>query len=566
MKKRAIEGDVLPRRDESLGVAVNGEPLKKNAGLGGGAFEGADKLGRELASWRPSMTPVDDSLSRDKPVLDGRANDVLRNNGNVVGAGRTQQNSIIGQEYRLNSQPMFEYLGLDETWAEEFQIEVEQTFSLYANSQMCWVDVSRMSTLTDLIRMALGCYFAGGEVAATANWMTRVDRPFKTAMQMISADRISNPNDTENTKYLRRGVRLGPDKDVLGVYVRRTHPNAVYEWEDKYVWEYWPLRKRWGRGNFLYLVNRQRPDQHRGVADMASVLKETRMAKKFHETALQNAIVQASYAAAIESELPPDMAFEMVGAQEGMDPRTASALNYLQAIAEYSRGGRNLEIDGVKIPYLFPGTKLSLMPASKGTAGIGEDLEASLHRYIAQGLGVSYEEFTGDYSKVNYSSFRAAANRTLQNAMALKRGVADWTANWFFRNWLEEAITENHLETTRHLTRRNPEYFYERMNAEALAHCTWIGASRGQVEELKETQAAILRINSGLSTYEIESARLGYDFRALFRQRAREEVMKKKYGLIFEAQPTKPGTLSSQRGAANDDQADEGEDDAAANA
>ena len=42
--------------------------------------------------------------------------------------------------------------------------------------------------------------------------------------------------------------------------------------------------------------------------------------------------------------------------------------------------------------------------------------------------------------------------------------------------------------------------------------------------------------------------------------------MKKKYGLIFEAQPTKPGTLSSQRGAANDDQADEGEDDAAANA
>jgi lambda family phage portal protein len=566
VRKKAIEGDVIPRRDESLGVAVNGGPLRKNAGVGGGAFEGADKLGRELMSWRPSTGMVDDSLSRDKPLLDARGADILRNNGQVVGAGRTQQNSIIGQEYRLNSQPMFEYLRLDEVWAEEFQIEVEQTFSLYAESQMNWIDVSRMSSFTDMIRMALGCFFAGGEVAATANWMTRTDRPFKTAMQMVNADRISNPNDTENTRSLRRGVRLGSEGDMLGVYLRRTHPNALFDWEDKFVWDYWPLRKRWGRGNFLYLVNRQKPDQHRGVADMASVLKETRMAKKFHETALQNAIVQASYAAAIESELPPDMAFESVGAMEGVDPRTAAALSYLGAIAEYSRGGRNLEIDGVKIPHLFPGTKLNLLPASSGTAGIGEALEASLHRFIAQGLGVSYEEYTGDYSKVNYSSFRAAANRTLQNAMALKRGVADWTANWFFRNWLEEAITENHLETTRHLTRKNPEFFYERMNAEALCRCTWIGASRGQVEELKETQAAILRINSGLSTYEIESARLGYDFRALFRQRAREESMKKKYGLVFEAQPTKPGTLSSQRGSAANDDAEDGEDDAAANA
>jgi len=528
------------RRSEGSGVTVNGASvLTKTAGLGGGAFEGADRLGRELASWNPRINSADQLLAREKGLLDGRALDLLRNNGPTIGAANTQKDSIVGEQFRLNANPSFRYLGLDEVWAEEFQLEVEEMFTLYAESDMKWIDVERRKTLTDMVRLSIGCFFAGGETVGTMNWMGG-RRPFRTAMQLIDANRVCNPNDLEDTKFLRRGVRLDKDGAEIGLYIRRAVANDSSRLGENYVWDYWPIRKKWGRLQTLHLMEATRAEQSRGVADLVAALKETRMGKRFHEVALANSIVQASFAAAIESELPPEMAFEMIGATEG-DQRTNASMSLLQAISEYSRGSRNMEIDGTKIPYLFPGTKLKLTPVGT-TGGMGDKLEESLNRYISATLGVSYEEYTHDYSKTNYSSLRAATNKTLRSVQTKKRVIADGTANAAYGNWLEEAIVEGHLETTKALTRKNPNWFYERMNREAISRASWIGATRGQVDELKETQAAIMRIASGLSTYEIECSRLGKDFRDVYAQAKREKSMRASMDLAFDLTSTRAST------------------------
>src|SRR5690606_21606704 len=120
-----------------------------------------------------------------------------------------------------------------------------------------------------------------------------------------------------------------------------------------------PVRKPWGRLMMLHIVEQLLPDQSRGISDMVSILKEMRMTKKFHEITLQNAVVNATFAAAIESELPPDQAFEQIGAgaSDTENPLTM-AQAMLQQIAEYTGGARNMTIDGVKIPHLYPNTKL----------------------------------------------------------------------------------------------------------------------------------------------------------------------------------------------------------------
>jgi len=61
---------------------------------------------------------------------------------------------------------------------------------------------------------------------------------------------------------------------------------------------------------------------------------------------------------------------------------------------------------------------------------------------------------------------------------------------------------------------------------------------RGQIDELKETQAALLRIKGGLSTFESEIAKQGGDWRKIFRQRARENAMAKELKLAFESDAT----------------------------
>ncbi|MGT7511846.1 phage portal protein, partial [Escherichia coli] len=63
------------------------------------------------------------------------------------------------------------------------------------------------------------------------------------------------------------------------------------------------------------------------------------------------------------------------------------------------------------IPHLYPGDSLNLQTAQNADNGFSE-LEKALLRYIAAGLGVSYEQLSRDYSQVSYSSARASANES----------------------------------------------------------------------------------------------------------------------------------------------------------
>jgi len=161
------------------------------------------------------------------------------------------------------------------------------------------------------------------------------------------------------------------------------------------------------------------------------------------------------------------------------------------------------------------------------------EFEQSLLRDIAATLGVSYEQLSRDYTNTNYSSARAAMSETWKFMQSRKKLVADRLATIIYRLWLEEMINANMLKTFP-AAKAGMLYSNKRlnMNFEAISRCDWIGASRGQIDELKETQAAVLRINNGLSTAEDELARLGKDFRKVFRQLKREMVMKEALGIL----------------------------------
>ena len=117
---------------------------------------------------------------------------------------------------------------------------------------------------------------------------------------------------------------------------------------------------------------------------------------------------------------------------------------------------------------------------------------------------------------------------TWKTMQAKKKLVADATANFIYRLWLEEAINYNQIES---LKRRDIPKFYDGLNAEAYSACEWIGAGQGQIDPLKETQASVLKLKAGLSTKEIEIARFsGGDWRKVSRQIAREHALDKSYG------------------------------------
>jgi lambda family phage portal protein len=514
----------------------------------GGAYQAADRFSNELAMWSPPLQSADMDLLPEKTIMDARVRDTLRNDAYVQNGAQIQKDNIVGEMFLLNAKPNWKVLGLDETWAEEFQEEVEAKFTLYAESIRNFPDASRKSTLTGLVRLAVGVHAMAGEVLASVEWMRSGYRPFSTAMQLIDLDRLSNPDNGMDTPLLRGGVVRDRFGAPQGYWIRQAHP---HDWSDPegYTWKYVPATRGqvtgnpgWDRPQMIHIVDQFRPDQTRGISAMVSALKEMRMTKKFRDVVLQSAVLNATYAASIESDMPADVALAQAGGGD-FNAVAKYGTSYLTEVAKYTGSARNFQIDGVKIPVFYPGTKMKLQNA--GTpGGVGSDFEASMLRYIAATLGVSYEQLSKDYSKANYSNLRAALADTDRRMRVQKRQVADRFASTFYRLWLEEALNAGQITS---MPKKSPNW-YDGLNQEAYSACDWIGASMGQIDELKETQAAVLRVNNGLSTREGELARLGKDWRVVFRQLAREKKLAEDQGLEFGADKNSQNMMNAASG------------------
>lgn len=512
--------------------------------LNGGALEGADNFSRETFLWRPSMRSPDGVINSVKPLADARGRDTVRNSGLAFGAVALHKDSIVGAQYRLNCIPNWTVLGdynkgFDETWAGEFQQIMEARFSLLADGNDAWLDAQRVNTLTGMVRLAIGVFLMTGELLATAEWVRESDRPVNTAIQFVSGDRLTNPNGTMDTQFLRRGIERDLRGKALAYNFRMDDPLDPYPDKKFMTWRRVPVAKPWGRKQVIHIVEQNLPDQSRGISDMVACLKNMHMTKKFSEVTLQNAIVNATYAASIESELPNDVLAVAMGQSSATSPGQALLGvygAYMGALGQFLDDANNIRIDGAKIPHLFPGTKLNMQPA-KTAGGVGTSFEESLHRHTAASLGLSYEEFSRDFSKTNYSSGRAAMGVSARFMAARKKHVADRFATEVFALVLEEEMANGNVPLPRGVKR---DVFYRPLAKEAFTTCKWIGSGAGQIDELKETQAAILRIASGLSTYEAEGARLGVDWRDLFSQHKREKALRESYDLEFDLSAKKP--------------------------
>lgn len=507
----------------------------------GGGLEGAGRTQRETAAWAPHMGSPDQIVSRAKPLADARSRDLVLNDGLPHGAVATHKDSIVGSHYRLNAAPLLAVLknenkAFDEKWNEEFQEVVEGRFELLGESDAHWLDASRMNTVTAMVRLCVGGFVMTGENLLTAEWLSRDrTRPCKTAVQLVSPSRLCNKDNMPDTRFLKRGVRKNANGQPIGYWIKKTHPRENLD-VASYEWVYVDAYKPWGRQQVLHTLEQFEVDQSRGIADMVAALKNMNMTKHFTEIALQNAVVQASYAAALESDLPPDALYGVMGGNSGAENFQGAMGAYMSMLTDFFGGANNVAIDGAQIPVLPPGVKLNAQ--TLGTpGGVGTNFEESLHRRTAAALGLSYEEFSRDFSKVSYASGRASGASMGRFMKARKKTVADRAANFIYGLTLEEEINAGNVPLPRGVS---SDFFYQPLMREALSRATWIGAGAGQIDELKETQAAILRVKAGFSTYEKEIARFGDDWREVFKQRAREEGIIAAAGLTFSMDTKKP--------------------------
>jgi lambda family phage portal protein len=179
-------------------------------------------------------------------------------------------------------------------------------------------------------------------------------------------------------------------------------------------------------------------------------------------------------------------------------------------------------------------------------------------RKIAATLGVSYAELSRDFTKGSYSSAKAEVALAERTSGVKKKVCAERIATQRYQLWFEEEMAAGNLPLP---PGRNRTDFYRPLMKDAYTRCAWIGTGRGQIDELKETQAAMLRIKAGLSTFEDECAKLGRDYREVFAQRAKEDRHQKKLGLTFTLDASRDGNNAAGDTITQDDPNNRGRND-----
>lgn len=532
---------------------VHGRPMAS-----GQAYEGSGISSPELAAWWADQYSADAAIIPEKDELDARSQDAIRNDGYIGGARNIHVDNIVGHQFKLSAKPNWKRLrqfakGFDETWADEFTEVVEPDFTDYAEDEDCWIDAQRKATFTELVRMSLLQYFDVGEAAASAEWEAERASVYRTCLQMVDPTRISNPNGQTDTQLLRKGVRLNRRGAPLGYHVRTAHPGDRYPGQDQYRWKYVRRYKPWGRLQFIHLFGNERPDQNRAVGDLVGALREIRTLAKLESVQLQNAVLNSLYAATLESDMDPATAFEAIGVENigsGGDSGTSKMEYYLDWIRQYYKAGGGIKVNGLKVPVLPPGNKLKFNAVGRD-AGMGSAFHQALLRHIAAQLNLPYEQFSRDFSKTSYSSARFGSLDSWKFFMSRRKLVPSRFATHTYRLWLEERMNLGDLP----MPAGAPSFWEAKA---AYSNCKWVGSGRGQIDEVKETNAAILRIAAGLSTLEIEVARFGEDWREVAEQRAKELGLLRQLGLpadmpkVFGVEFTRAGDDDDESPGRND--------------
>jgi lambda family phage portal protein len=489
------------------------------------AYDAADVMGAEIGAWRPFREHPDSEAGWARDLLTARARDLARNNGYAAGAAAREVDAVVGASFRPAAKPDWRALGIDRAEAARVAGEMEAAWRLWADDPRRTACAQRASGWGGLAALAYRSYLLDGDAIGVLHWREDAPGPFATALRVVDPDLLANPQDAMDRADLRGGVELDAHGAAVAYHFRREHRAAVWGAAQAWVWDRIDRETPWGRPVVVHHFDRARADQTRGVSRFTPIIDALKMTDKHARTEVQAAVLGALLGLFVQSQMDPDSVNELLST--GSEAAVGNLVGYAAA-RDAMHDQRGITFGGVRIPVLPPGDTIQTVSATR-PAGQFADFEAACLRRIAAGLGTSYEQLALDWSKVNYSSARAALVEIWRGWTANRRRFADGFCAPVWLAVMEEAVD---LGLVR-LPAGAPDF-----HAAPGAWCRakWIGPGRGWVDPVKEVEGAVLRVSAGLSTMEDEAAELsGADYEETLAQLA-DEIASMPPGVAHPAQ------------------------------
>jgi len=475
----------------------------------GYSHSGASRRKKSMQGWESDSRSPQEDIGNNLHLLRERSRDLYMSGGLAAGAINKNKSNVLGSGLTLKCQLNYRMLGITQESAKEWEDKTEFEFKLWAESK---IDHTGLNDFYDSQRIALTGWLLNGDSSAIVKYADSPEalNPYRLRLHLVEADRLSNPEryssytpfvsamgdgvgansyiSLRSGGAIQNGIETDESGKVVAFWISNRHPNSMLPTHQPLEWARVEAQNRiTGLPNCVFIVDPDRPEQYRGVPYLAPVIEQIKQMNRYADAEIAAAIVNSFFAAFIKVDGPKnEIPFGSSIATEDQIEMSPE-----DRLASYEMGPGTINILGA-------GEDVTFGDPKHPTAGF-EPFTMTMAKLAGAALDMPYEVLLSVFNS-SYSASRAA----LLQAWRVFRDRRDWFASDFcqplYETWLFEAVATGRIKA--------PGFFQDAAMRKMWSQALWIGPSPGQIDPIKEVQAAVHRINNGFSTHEKETSEL----------------------------------------------------------
>ncbi len=456
-------------------------------------FEGA-ATGRRMGSWGTSTVGPNTSLYSSLSRLRSRDRELIRNNPLIQGGVDSYVANAISS-------------GIFPRWQLDDQILKKDTQDLW-DEFVLQADYYGVSSLYGLQSLVFNGLIDAGEIISRKVPRSRsAGLPVPLQIQLIEADHLDETYNTlaPNGNEVRMGIEIDDNGHRVAYWLWSEHPGEAFI-TMRGIGQRIPIPAR----EIDHVYRPVRAGQMRGRPWLASIIVKIHEYDQYDDAELVRKKGAAMFGGFIEEDTAQ------------MDPA-----NYF--------GKRNApDSENRDVIAMEPGT-FPILPRGKKVhfsdpADVGVTYEAWTKqqlRQIAVGMGITYEQLTGDLSDVNYSSIRAGLLEFRRRVQQLQLEILiHQFCRPTARAFMDAAVISGALPL---------RDYYE--NPRKYLNIKWRPDGWPWVDPVKDQLAEQMAVRNGFKSRAQVVAERGGDVETVDREIAEDNARADSLGLIYDSDP-----------------------------
>ena len=457
----------------------------------------------------------------EKRKVSNRAWDLYLNDAMAKGIIEGLVTEAVNTGITPQPHPMFEWLGKDSEWQNEYQKKAYDLFEIWGLDFRNFCDATGRCNIYMLQALALFQWKLEGIGVFQVVMQKKGDRPLGLSVLPIDPGRLITPCDANSSKDIYDGLELDKNGAIKKAWVLK--PNRAftrYSAKKDDCVSVNVINKETGLPNMLFVCDTRNVAEYRQDSIMSPMIKEIKDSNDFVDAALIKALIQNLWTAFVTSDT-------------GSNGQNKPNDDWADRIQEMEKGTLIFGREGEEAKFLdsnAPGPNYEIMNKS-----------------IVSRLGMATGRGAENVAR-SYTSSYSASQASIENATRFDDYDRMILTNKFcqplFSAMQYEAALRGILPVTSIQHFKDNLYSYTRTD--------WMPPPSRPIDHNKEAKADSERLGNNTRNYSDIYGRQGQNWRAALRQKAIEKAyikeLEDEYGITMEIESITSAVLEEENG------------------